>query len=685
MWKKICSMAACALLLTPMAMAADSAVHELPYDSYVFSADGTPLEPPAPFVPQQIVTGAGLRVGRFQGLSDIFCGSDGLLVLADAGNNRLILTDTAWNAPVVLASFDNGGRQDAFNNPTGVYVRGNDLYVADAGNARILLFDRATLTLRRELSRPSIPSLGEDYTYKPLKLTADAAGRVYVVAEGINQGLIELNETGAFSTFLGAPSVTPDFFELIWRKFATKEQLAQLEKYVPTEYDAVTIDSDGFLFAVSKNAENTPIAKLNNQGNNVLLFPQKLGDAEFYENKPYFTDLALDERGIVFLLDSKQGKIYAYTQEGDLLFAFGANATQQGCFYSASAMELANGLLYVCDSNKNTVTILEPTAFGAAVVDATILEEQGRYEDAYAHWREVSRRCSHYAPAEVGIAQEEIRQGRYADAMSRLKAIREEDVYATAFEKGRNEWIRNHFLPLLGGAAALILLLLLVPRLVKKWAPVQRLRAAPLVRKFRYATYSAFHPFDGYWDIKREGRGDMKSALLILGIFIVFYAVRAQFSGYSVTGTVSSEVNVLFECLMILLPLAFYVVANWCFTTLMDGEGSLKDIFIASCTALKPYLLFSIPLFLCSHLLTQNEAVFYQTADALCWIWVVALLFLGMMMTHDYSLSKALLAMLLTIVGICLIIFIGLLFINVVQDVVSFFRDIYTEVSFRFY
>ena len=48
MWKKICSMAACALLLTPMAMAADSAVHELPYDSYVFSADGTPLELPRP-------------------------------------------------------------------------------------------------------------------------------------------------------------------------------------------------------------------------------------------------------------------------------------------------------------------------------------------------------------------------------------------------------------------------------------------------------------------------------------------------------------------------------------------------------------------------------------------------------------------------------------------------------------
>lgn len=100
---------------------------------------------------------------------------------------------------------------------------------------------------------------------------------MYVVAEGINQGLIELNETGAFSTFLGAPSVTPDFFELIWRKFATKEQLAQLEKYVPTEYDAVTIDSDGFLFAVSKNAENTPIAKAEQPGKQRSAFPTKAG------------------------------------------------------------------------------------------------------------------------------------------------------------------------------------------------------------------------------------------------------------------------------------------------------------------------------------------------------------------------------------------------------------------------
>ena len=111
----------------------------------------------------------------------------------------------------------------------------------------------------------------------------------------------------------------------------------------------------------------------------------------------------------------------------------------------------------------------------------------------------------------------------------------------------------------------------------------RKIQNSDFYQKYKYSTYTSFHPFDGFWDIKRAGKGNMAVALTILGLFTVLYAIRAQFSGYIVTDTVSSEVNVLFECLTILLPLGFYVVSNWCFTTLMDGEGSLKDVFIAIC------------------------------------------------------------------------------------------------------
>lgn len=56
-----------------------------------------------------------------------------------------------------------------------------------------------------------------------------------------------------------------------------------------------------------------------------------------------------------------------------------------------------------------------------------------------------------------------------------------------------------------------------------------------------------------------------------------------------------------------------------------------------------------------------------------------------MMMTHDYSLGKALLTLLLTLVGICLILFISLLLVNLVQEVFAFGFNLYKEILFRFY
>ena len=55
------------------------------------------------------------------------------------------------------------------------------------------------------------------------------------------------------------------------------------------------------------------------------------------------------------------------------------------------------------------------------------------------------------------------------------------------------------------------------------------------------------------------------------------------------------------------------------------------------------------------------------------------------MMTHDYSLSKSVLSVLLIFVGICLIIFILLLLLNIVQEVYRFVYNSYSEITFRSY
>ena len=55
----------------------------------------------------------------------------------------------------------------------------------------------------------------------------------------------------------------------------------------------------------------------------------------------------------------------------------------------------------------------------------------------------------------------------------------------------------------------------------------------------------------------------------------------------------------------------------------------------------------------------------------------------GMMVTHQYSVKKTLLTTILTIIGMGILLFIGLLFFSVIQQIVTFAVTIYKEVRFR--
>ena len=111
----------------------------------------------------------------------------------------------------------------------------------------------------------------------------------------------------------------------------------------------------------------------------------------------------------------------------------------------------------------------------------------------------------------------------------------------------------------------------------------------------------------------------------------------------------------------------------------------MKDIYIATMYALKPYIITAIPLLLLSHCLSTDEAFIYTSLSTIVTLWVLALMFFGMMTTHDYTLSKGILTAVLTIVGILLIIFLALVFTNVIQDIYQLVSDMIKEVSYRTY
>lgn len=145
------------------------------------------------------------------------------------------------------------------------------------------------------------------------------------------------------------------------------------------------------------------------------------------------------------------------------------------------------------------------------------------------------------------------------------------------------------------------------------------------------------------------------------------------------------KVNIFKEILSITLPLFIGVVSNWGLTTLFDGKGTMRDIYMGAGYALTPYVLIQIPMIIMSNFITLEEGAFYYYLGTFSILWCGALMVSAVMMIHAFSFSKTLGVLFATAIGMLVIIFLLLLFFSLISDGVAYFVSLYKEAIFRFY
>ena len=201
----------------------------------------------------------------------------------------------------------------------------------------------------------------------------------------------------------------------------------------------------------------------------------------------------------------------------------------------------------------------------------------------------------------------------------------------------------------------------------------------------RYGFYVIFHPFDGFWDLVHEQRGSLPAAHTWLFLFLLTYVLRLLLTNFQFITAPLQYINVYEQCGSLLFPFLVLCVANWALSTLFDGKGRFKDIYMAMCYALIPYVLIQLPLILISNMISFDEAAYYQVLGSASIIWCVFLVFVGLMQVHDYTPGKTLVFLFFTIFGALVILFLILVFFSLLSDAVGFFVSLYREIAFRLY
>ncbi len=632
---------------------------------------------------------------------------------ADPGSyvGRLIILNPDFTVKVVISTFYNTETKtiDGFDNPQGVTIANGFIYVADTNHRRILQFNMDG-SFAHEFAEPEIAYSDDATPYTPLKVAVDGNGNMFVVSNSEVMGIILLNNKGEFAGYVGAQQVTYSVVDYIWKNILSQEQQDRMKSFVPTEYSNVKIDEYGFLYATTDkidadevsssvlsgkaDSKSSPIKRLNPTGNDVLVrkgYFNTVGDVSFRIDPitgpdiSIIRDVALGPNGRYTLLDDNYNRLFTYSSDGELIYAFSGIGFQTG--NSQTPVSIAydtNYDLYLLDQNTGYVTVFALTEYGRLIDEAYQYYKKYDYKNSVKKWDEVLSQNANFDIAYDGKGNTYMQDENYGAAMDMFRYSNNKERYSDALSQHRASLVENYLLVIV--AVAVVLIYLLAKGfgwINKRNSPKCADKHGTFLNKILYAFYIMIHPFDGFWDVKHEKRGNAKAATVIAGGLILARVISKFFTNYLFNSSYGTEISVMSEVLIVVMPLGLWTLCNWCVTTLADGEGSIRDVYIFTCYALLPMALFTILNTVISHFIVLDEAMYMTFFGSLGVIWSGFLIFSGNTQTHRYTVSKSVLSILMAGVGMAIVVFVALVIFTTYQQIYNFIDNIVKEITYR--
>ena len=639
------------------------------------------------YLPDKTVTDLGLSKP-----ADIFVDNEDMMYICDPGNSRILKYDISKDE--ITGEIKGGG----LKTPMGVFVTADGtIYVADNGAKAVHKYNRS-LELIESFERPDAPSFA-DTNFAPLKVAVDNAGNMYIVSEGVYNGIIQLARTGEFLGYFAVNKTMLSFSQMLQKILFTREQLSNMTATVPTTFSNVFVDPEGIVYSTSMNTEETSLQKHNTSGGNMF----KDGIIGWND----MMDVTVDKNGIIYVA-CQRGYFEIYSKNGEFIFEFGSTVTNTdiaGLFASLPSVAVdSKGYIWAVDGDKGYLQSFKPTDYANMIYSAMGLYEEGRYEESLDAWTEVLRLNQMSMLAHNGVGKALFHAQRYEESLEHFEVAENRNFFSEAFWEVRNVTVQKILPYIFFAIIALIIISIVVKKADKrgrvrafKTAAANRLLDIPVLGDVLYMFRVARHPNDRYYDIRvgnvqyhtrtrgeGHGRATVIGATVIYLIAFVTYMIYKTQKGFIYQYIAVEDMDIGGTIAGFFVLIGLFIVCNWLVTSINDGDGSLKTVYMLPAYAAAPVIIGMIAIVILSYGMTYNESFILTLILIVSIIWSVVCLFCGLMNVHDYTFGETVKSFIMTfffmLVAVVIALIVTIMFEQLLNFIVSVGREMVLNV-----
>ena len=336
------------------------------------------------------------------------------------------------------------------------------LYLSDKKNNQVLILDAKDYRVVQVVITPDTINFSGK-TFLPDKLVTDDYGRMYIISDGVFEGIMMFSPGGIFNSYKGVNYLTLSFWDKFWRRFLTDEQIALQQTAVNTTFTNLTIDQYYFIYATSRAIDDVNnsrmIKRLNREGIDVLtrngyhdpkgdLVYVRTGVDQSLRGPSKFSAVTVNNYGVYTIADTKSGRLFTYDDEGNLLYISAGSGNEVSNLNEPVAIRYQGDNIIALDRKNKAVLRFIPTEIAITINKAVRYHYEGNLNASSEEWKKVLDKNPNYEYANIGIGKSLMNEKRYQDAMYYFQKGFNVRYYSNAYKQYRDEVVNKYFAPI---------------------------------------------------------------------------------------------------------------------------------------------------------------------------------------------------------------------------------------------